>query len=90
MPALLFVMHDPPFEPARFIDDAFEEPRDGVGAERPLGGNGADVSDHFLLASRLVDLDAEFLFQPADLADAPGPLVEQADEDFIDAIDVLA
>ena len=42
-------MHDAPLEPARFIDDPFEEPADRVGAERTLRGDLADVPDDVIV-----------------------------------------
>src|SRR6478752_3094331 len=56
-----FAVDHAPFQPARLVDDALEQPRDGVGPERPLGGNRAHVLQHLLLAIGLVDLHPGFL-----------------------------
>src|SRR5207237_9058696 len=63
----LFAVHRPPLEPARFVDDAFEQPRDRVGAKRSLARAAAHVREHLLLALGLVTLDPLGLFDAADL-----------------------
>src|SRR3954454_4215661 len=75
-----FAVDHAPLQPPRLVDDALEQPRDGVGPERPLGGDRAHVLEHLLLAIGLVDLRPGFLLQAPDLADAARPLVQQADE----------
>src|SRR5262245_46847131 len=85
-----FAVNHPPLEAARFVDDTFEQPRDGVRAERPLHRDVAHVLEHLLLALRLIDLDALLLLQAADLAGDAGALVEQTDQHFVDAVDVIA
>ena len=84
------VVDDPPFEPARLVDDPLEEAGHRLAAERPFRGDASDVRQHFLLAVGLIDLDALRLLQAADLADAARPLVQQPNEHFVDTIDVLA
>ena len=61
-------------------------------ASGPSGPSAAMLrtcAQHVLLAVRLVDLDALLLLQPADLADAARPLVQQPHQHFVDPIDVL-
>src|SRR5438093_217346 len=77
-------------EPPRFVDDAFEQPRDGVGTERSLRRDAAHVREHLLLALGLIHLDAELLLDPPDLARDAGALVEEPDEHFVHPIDVVA
>src|SRR5262245_61560231 len=83
-------VNHPPLEAARFIDDTFEQPRDGVRAERPLHRDVPHVLEHLLLALGLIDVDALLLFQPADLAGDARALVEQADQNLVDTVDVFA
>ena len=75
-------------DPPRFVDDALEQRRNGVGSERPLRRNLANVRQHVVLAARLIDLDALLLLEPSDLAHAPRALVQQPDQHLVHAIDV--
>ena len=54
---LFFAVYQTPLEPARFVDDAFEEPGDRVRPERPLRPELAHVREHLLFALGLIDLD---------------------------------
>ena len=76
--------------PPRLVDDSLEQPRDRIRAERPFCGDASHVVEHLLLAIRLVNLDAQFLLEAADFTRAPGPLVEQAHEYLVHAVDVLS
>ena len=80
----------PPFEPPRLVDDAFEQPRDGVGAQRPFRRDAPHVREHLLLALGLIELDALFLLQPPDLARHARALVQQPDQHLVHPIDVVA
>ena len=82
----VFVVNDPPLQPARLVDDAFEQPPDGFGAEGPFGGNATHVFEDQLLTVRLVHLDALQLFQSADFAHASCALVQKAHQHFVDAV----
>src|SRR5207249_11264155 len=84
----VFAVNHPPFEAPRLVDDSFEQPPDRVGSERPLARDLPHVPEDVLLAIRLINLDAHFLFEPTNLADAPCSLVEQPDEHFVDAVDI--
>src|SRR4030095_4282588 len=58
-------MYDATFKTARFIDDTFEQPRDGLGAQRSFHGDVSYVLEHLLLPLRLVNLDPlSFLRRP--------------------------
>src|SRR5512145_2487 len=81
-------VNDAALEPARLVDDAFEEPPDGVGAERPFAGHLAHVLQHVLFAIGLIDVHALGLFQPSDFTHASCALVEQTDQHFVHPIDV--
>jgi hypothetical protein len=48
------------------------------------------VLEHGFLPLRLVDIDAEFLLQPADFAGAACPLVQQPHQHFIHPVDVAS
>src|SRR2546428_2112608 len=85
-----FAVHHSALETARFIDDTFEQPRDGIRAERPLHRDVPHVLEHLLLALGLIDLDALRLLQAADLARHARALVQQPDEDLVHAIDVVS
>src|SRR5438067_4535742 len=87
--AVVAVNHAP-LEPARLVDDAFEQPRDRVGPERPFRRDAAHVCEHLLLALGLIHLDAEILLDAADLARHARALVEQPHQHFVHAIDVVA
>src|SRR5439155_3789553 len=86
----VFVVNDPPLQPARLVDDAFEQPPDGFGPQGPFGGNATHVFEHQLLAVRLVHLEALQLFQSADFAHASCALVQKAHQHFVDSVDVVA
>src|SRR3954466_15888316 len=87
--AVFFLLHQPALEAARFVDDPLEEPGDGVGTERPFGGDAAHVQQHLLFALRLVNLDAELLLHAPDLARDARALVQQPHQDLVDPIDVV-
>ena len=81
---------DSPLEPPRLVDDSFEQPTDRLWPERSFARHVAHMPEHVLLAIWLIDLDALLLFQLPDLADAPGPLVEQPDEHLVHPIDIAS
>src|SRR4051812_39546540 len=81
-------MNDTPLEPPRFVDNAFEQSCDGIRAEGAFPRYLAHVFQHILLAIRLIDLDPLCLLQFAHRAYAPGPFVEQADQDFVHPVDI--
>src|SRR3954471_7549466 len=62
-PALLVFVQNAPLQAARFVDNPFEQPRDRVRSQRPLGRDAAHVREHLLLALRLVHLGAELFLQ---------------------------
>jgi hypothetical protein len=73
----------------RLVDDAFEQAPHGRDLQR--SGRGLlDVLENLLLAVGRVDREAEDAFELADLDGVFGALVEQAHEDFVDAIDGVA
>src|ERR1043165_3247396 len=73
----------------RLVDDAFEQAPHGRDLQR--SGRGLlDVLEDLLLAVGRVDREAEDAFELADLDGVFGALVEQAHEDFVDAIDGVA
>src|SRR5258706_13686892 len=73
----------------RFVDDSFEEAPDGGWREGTLGGS-LGTPKHLLFALGRVDGQAEDGLYFPDLDGVPGPLVEEADDDFIDAVDGVA
>src|SRR5262249_37601267 len=87
---LSLAMNQAPFEAPRFVDDPFEQPRDRVRSERPFRRDAAHVREHLLLALRLIHLDPQLLLQLADLARDARALVQQPDQHFVHAIDVVA
>ena len=62
----------------RFIDDPLEQPRHGLGAERPARAMQArlDVLQDFRLAVWLIDLESQRVFHLANLERARGALTE--------------
>jgi hypothetical protein len=62
-------------EASRLVDDSLEQARDRFGAQRPLNSDTAHMRQNFLLAVRLIHLDALLLLQAPDFADAARPLV---------------
>ena len=89
---------DPAFSPAGDLDSLDRADVQGllicqydrVGTERSFHGNAANVIDDFLLAFGLIDRHALCLLQPADFARDAGALVEQPDDDLVDAVDIPA
>src|SRR5258705_234578 len=67
------------FGAPRLVDDAFEDPDDGVARERArqIQGRLPDLLEHPLLSIGLVDRHAELVFQLADLDRAREPDVQQ-------------
>jgi hypothetical protein len=74
---------------SRLVDDSFKEAPHGRDLERP-GGGSLDVQQDLLLALGRVDRQAEVAFELADLHGVLGALVQQAHEDFVDAVDGVA
>jgi hypothetical protein len=75
-----------PLQSPRFVDDALEQPDDGLRIQRPdvlL----AHVLQHFPLALGLIDLEAERLFDPADLERAASPIVQKPHEALVELVD---
>src|SRR5437762_1426601 len=83
-------MYHAPLETPRFVDDPFEQARDRVRAERPFRRDTPHVFQHLLLPLGLIDLDAELLLDPADLARDARALVQQADQHLVHSVDVVA
>ena len=80
-----------PLEPPRLVDDAFEQPRQRVRAERALDRRAVltDVPQHLRLAIRLVDLEAEPLLDLANPQRARRALVEQLHQALVEIVDTL-
>ncbi len=78
--------HGLALEPARFIDDAFEEP-----AERRLRQWSLvalkDIPHYFFFPCRRVRIEAELLFDLPNFVGKARPLVEKGDELAVDIID---
>src|ERR1051325_8910638 len=74
---------------ARLVDDSFKKTPHSGGIERALGGS-LDVVQDVLFPLRCIDGQAEDAFQLADLDGVLGALIEQANDDFVHAIDGLA
>jgi len=85
----LLAVNHAALETSCFVDDAFEQAADGIGAERPLAGDLAHVLQDVFLPIRLIDLDSLRFLQPPDLADAARALVEETHQHLVHAIDVL-
>src|SRR5919106_2548436 len=79
-----------PFEPSGLIDDALEQPCDGVRPQRPFHCDVPHVLEHLLLALGLIQLDALFFFHPSDFARHARALVQEPDEHLVHPIDVVA
>jgi hypothetical protein len=84
-----FAVHKPSLQTASLVDDALEQPGNRVWSERPFRRDAAYVSQHLLLALRLIDLDAELFFQQSDLARHAGALVQEPDQHFVYAVDIV-
>ncbi len=83
----VFAVHDAPFEPPGLVDDALEQPADGVRAKRPFGGDLAHVRQHVFRCGdgpRSVPCSS----RRSRSQDAPRPLVQEPDKDLIHPIDV--
>ena len=78
-----------PFQPPRFVDDAFEEPPHGRVVERPRI-DGLDVLQYLGLPGRLVHRQAGGLLYAADLQRTGRARVQQPDQLFIERVDLLA
>src|SRR5205085_6400341 len=74
---------------ARLIDDSFEKAPDGARVERS-GIHLFGMREHLLLALGDVDRELEDGFDLADLARVFGALVEELDDDLVDAVDGVA
>src|ERR1041385_2126734 len=74
---------------ARLVDDSFKKTPHSGGIERALG-RALDVQQHVLFPLRRVDRQSEDAFELADLDCVLGALIEQANDDFVHAIDGLA
>src|SRR5437764_6933367 len=72
--------------PPGLVDDSFEKPPHGDAVERALGGS-LGTPKHLLFALRRVDRQAEDGLHLSDLDGVLRPLVEEADDDFVDAVD---
>src|SRR3954470_24128353 len=70
----------------RFIDDSFEKTANGGGIERSAGRL-LHVNQHLLLALRRVDGQAEVRLDLPDLDGVLRALIEQPDDDLVDAVD---
>src|SRR5690349_19411666 len=74
---------------ARLIDDSFKKTPHSGGIERALRG-ALNVQEDLLFPLRSIDRQPEDAFQLADLDGVLGALIEEADDDFVHAIDGLA
>src|SRR5262245_30589203 len=83
-------VHQTALEPSCFVNDAFDQPRACLPPQRPFRRDASYVGQHLLLALGLVDFDTQLLLQRADLAGDTRAFIQQAHEDLVHAIDVVA
>jgi hypothetical protein len=76
-----------PLEPARFVDDPFEQPADRLRVQRAAVGR-HHVLEHLTLAGRLVDRHAELFLAAPQLERTAGPLVQQPHDFLIQRVDL--
>lgn len=74
---------------ARFVDDAFEDATHGLALERLATGGHQSLED-LAFALGIVDAQAAFALELADLQHELQPLSQQIQDLFVDAIDRVA
>jgi hypothetical protein len=85
--ALLFTVRQS-FQPSGLVYHSFEESFHGAVVERALV-QALHMIEHIGFSSRLVHLEAEFLFGPANRQGALGASAEQPDERLVQLVDPL-